>query len=257
MRFKVGDKVRVRTWEDLLDRYPSIWDKTEISIRLGFTTEMKRHCGEIVTIATVNTSGQYYTIAGDRGWHWGDEMFEEHAVEEFHRYTEMIALSKVPSDTVFSISDIKMRKIRAYEDGWLCLLEKPVFACSYGETQNYAKSDIHRRLTTETLPELEAKIGAENLREFTLDLSHFDNKNKYLSICTRIGIPTYKHYDAMHMGFAAQMLRNNGAMLATAYEANKVLHCESMGVSYCNSTRERAIMPIICLPGNIEVLYGG
>ena len=256
MRFNVGDKVRVRTWEDLRKHYPDSFDRNWISIRLGFTSKMKTYCGEIVTIATVDYGGNYYTIE-ETGWHWGDEMFEERPIEEERRDLRATTLSEVSIYRCFSISGINMYKIHKCEDGWLCLLEKPVFSCSYGESQNYAKSDIHRRLTSETLPELEAKIGAENLLEFMLDLTHFDNKNKYLSIRTKIGIPTFKHYDAMNMKNIGMILRRNASMLATGYSENEILHCSGMGVSCSGVHSERAIMPIICLPDNIEVLYGG
>ena len=61
MKFKVGDKVRVRTWEDLRKRYPSLYSDN-ISIRLGFNDEMRRLCGKIVTIAGVHREYNYYTI---------------------------------------------------------------------------------------------------------------------------------------------------------------------------------------------------
>ena len=65
MRFKVGDKVRVRT--DLEDgkEYGSC----------TFVSEMEEYEGKIITIKEV--AGDYYEAEETKGWSWTDEMLEE------------------------------------------------------------------------------------------------------------------------------------------------------------------------------------
>ena len=84
MKFKVGDKVRVRKREDLVKKYP----RTMFGLRIGevnsdgdvtgmqMTHDMLEFCGKVVTIA--DTSDHYYKIEEDNGvWGWIDEMFED------------------------------------------------------------------------------------------------------------------------------------------------------------------------------------
>lgn len=66
MKFKVGDKVRVR--KDL-----------EIDETYGeniFVEEMKYLWGEVVTISKVCEAGQYRLVEDETGCCWTDEMFE-------------------------------------------------------------------------------------------------------------------------------------------------------------------------------------
>lgn len=77
MKYKVGDKVRVRSYDDLLKNFT--YDKSEEAINVNgtyFIDEMKIFCGKIVTISDVSEYG--YWIKGDAwGFTWTDEMFKE------------------------------------------------------------------------------------------------------------------------------------------------------------------------------------
>ena len=76
MRYKVGDKVRVRQWDDMVEKYGMI----EYCINTPnylFVPEMRKHCGKIVIIEKVNELMETYYIEGDiSGWYWTDDMFE-------------------------------------------------------------------------------------------------------------------------------------------------------------------------------------
>ena len=79
MKYKVGEKVRVKTWERLVEEYGLHEDGSGkyIPIRdIDFTEEMKEFCGKVVTIESI--IGNVYVIAEDDGWCWSwtDEMFE-------------------------------------------------------------------------------------------------------------------------------------------------------------------------------------
>ena len=68
MKYKVGDKVRVRT------------DLVEYGTYGGITyvDEMCKWAGDVVTISRINENG-HYEIAEDKEdkWTWSDEMFED------------------------------------------------------------------------------------------------------------------------------------------------------------------------------------
>ena len=79
MKYKVGDKVRVKSWERLVEEYGLKENELGeyIPIRnVDFTEEMKEFCGKVVTIE--GKEGDIYMIEEDDYWCWAwtDEMFE-------------------------------------------------------------------------------------------------------------------------------------------------------------------------------------
>lgn len=98
MKYKVGDKVRVRSWEDMkkefsLDHYGNINMATT-----NFDKCMKEWCGKILTIGRVYTSG--YRVK-ETGWWWIDEMFEpiNHTIVIYTKDNQVIALDKATGET--------------------------------------------------------------------------------------------------------------------------------------------------------------
>ena len=80
MKYKVGDKVRVRQWDDMAKEFREL--SRDISIVKSddnclFKNEMKKYCGTVVTIEKVFNEYKRYFIAEDHdNWYWTDEMFE-------------------------------------------------------------------------------------------------------------------------------------------------------------------------------------
>ena len=75
-KFKVGDKVRVRSWDSMEQEY-GINDWGNIDVKCGFTPEMKRFCGKVVTIKSICASGKTYRIKEDNeAFYWSDGMFK-------------------------------------------------------------------------------------------------------------------------------------------------------------------------------------
>ena len=78
LKYKVGDKVRVKSWERLIEEYGLKEDDGGEYILIGnidFNEDMKDFCGKVVTIDSIE--GDTYTIAEDDWcWAWTDEMFE-------------------------------------------------------------------------------------------------------------------------------------------------------------------------------------
>lgn len=71
MRFKVGDKVRVREWDDMEKEF-GLDDYGHIKCMSSFTREMKRFCGKVLTIEKV--SYRNYIAIGNT-YFWTDDMF--------------------------------------------------------------------------------------------------------------------------------------------------------------------------------------
>ena len=71
---KAGDKVRVRSWEDMEKEYGLNKDG-DIMVVGHFLKRMKKFCGNEVTIARVYDSGMI-SINEDSSYAWSPEMFE-------------------------------------------------------------------------------------------------------------------------------------------------------------------------------------
>lgn len=107
MKYKVGDKVRIR--RDLsvnYDCYP------------GVIEEMANKAGDVVTIDAVNIGtidGDYYEIV-DNEWYWTDEMFEGLANDEL---TAEEAI-KIQAEMCRSIGNCKDCPICKEKNGYSC-----------------------------------------------------------------------------------------------------------------------------------------
>lgn len=71
-KYKVGDKVRVREWDDMVKEF-GIDKSGDINCRVAFIQEMKGLCGKIVTISNVK-EGSYKIKEDKEFWRWTDDM---------------------------------------------------------------------------------------------------------------------------------------------------------------------------------------
>lgn len=80
MKYKVGDKVRVRQWDDMVKEFGE-WAGVINTTECSFDEGMRLYCGTIVTIKEVNDANDLYCIEEDNeDWYWTDEMFEPYKV---------------------------------------------------------------------------------------------------------------------------------------------------------------------------------
>ena len=73
-KFKVGDKVRVREWDDMKKEFGSDGD-LRIYCKCSFLDMMKDTCGDVCTIKDLTDSGNY-KLSGENeaGWIYSDDM---------------------------------------------------------------------------------------------------------------------------------------------------------------------------------------
>lgn len=80
-KFKVGDKVRVRSWESMAREYGKD-SYGAIKVPCSFMPDMAEFCGKTVTISRV-IAGDAYRIKEDRyGWTFSSGMFEDPKVSK-------------------------------------------------------------------------------------------------------------------------------------------------------------------------------
>ena len=77
MKYKVGDKVRVRQWDDMANEF-GLHGRKDIDIpNCTFVKEMRKYCGSVVTIYKLTCRDtRYFIEEDDCGFFWTDDMFE-------------------------------------------------------------------------------------------------------------------------------------------------------------------------------------
>ena len=72
MKYKVGDKVKVREWDDMVEEFGTDEDG-DIDCNLCFVKDMKEYCGKEMTVSRVLTG--HYVLEEDEGeFAWTDDM---------------------------------------------------------------------------------------------------------------------------------------------------------------------------------------
>lgn len=84
MKYKVGDKVKVRKWDDMALEY-GVDDDGDIEMPIYFIKEMKQFCGKIITIKEQCVDlydEEHYEIVEDaeQEFWFSDDMFEDEFV---------------------------------------------------------------------------------------------------------------------------------------------------------------------------------
>ena len=101
MKFKVGDRVRVRQWDDMVEEFGTVkWHleciNTPIFVFNNESPErMGRLCGSVVTIKSAGRSG--YAIQHD-GHNWVDEMLENYTIKEEYMFKVKVGDEVVDRD---------------------------------------------------------------------------------------------------------------------------------------------------------------
>lgn len=98
MNFKVGDKVRIRTWKDMEKEF-GLDSNGYIKCKLTFTPGMKHLCGRVATIRSMsgkNITLDFKNTTGDICWNYSTDMIEpvNQTIVIYRKGAEVIALDK-------------------------------------------------------------------------------------------------------------------------------------------------------------------
>lgn len=155
MKYKVGNKVRVRQWDDMAKEFGFYGcTKSNIDI-LGclFTNSMKKFCGSVVTISNIASDNSRYLIKEDyQSRYWTDDMFE---------------------NMYYSCDDNIAKSLQnAYDKVFESILPKPIlFPPKYPKHNDMLD-------TFTKIPKGEIKITAEETREMMNRNTTVDVKKK-------------------------------------------------------------------------------
>ena len=103
-------------------------------------------------------------------------------------------LSEVKTGKTFKLAGIEFIKFANEDDICAAVSKDILFNSEFGKNNNFSESLILEKLKTDILPKLEAVVGAENIKEFELDLTSLDGLDTYGKIKTKIGLPTFDFY---------------------------------------------------------------
>lgn len=100
MKYKVGDKVKVRGWDDMASEFDvNDFGDIELSQKIDFTKEMKKFCGKIVTIQGHDVDGCYEILEdAEHEFYFSNDMFED-------EYTHSILIGLDVYNLVKGLSD--------------------------------------------------------------------------------------------------------------------------------------------------------
>ena len=98
------------------------------------------------------------------------------------------------NDELFKIGKYELIKISDENGVTSAVFKNCQFNSRFGNNNNFAESDILKKLTEEILPYIENIVGAEHVLEFETDLFSLDGSRKHGVVRSRISIPTFDFY---------------------------------------------------------------
>lgn len=105
-----------------------------------------------------------------------------------------IKINEIETGKLFKIGDFEFIKLTE-ENGEVAAVAKDVaFRSIFGKNNNFAESEVLKKLNTEVLPKIADVAGEENILEHEIDLTSLDGLKTYGSITSKISIPTFDCY---------------------------------------------------------------
>ena len=96
MKYKVGNKVKIKTWEGMREEYNSSHEGVILMGYFSFYKGMEDWINEyfsdrILTIKNIHVKEKYYVMV-EMGWNWTDKMIKEGIFEPITNRFEIIDL---------------------------------------------------------------------------------------------------------------------------------------------------------------------
>ena len=105
-------------------------------------------------------------------------------------------LAEIKCGELFEVADIEFIKFADENGQTIAVAKDTLFNSRFGDNNNFATSDVKRKLEEKVLPKLEQAIGAENIIEHEVDLLSLDGDDKWGKVMCRISISTFDFYRA-------------------------------------------------------------
>ena len=105
-------------------------------------------------------------------------------------------LAEVANGELFEVAGIEFIKFADENGQTVAVAKDTLFDSCFGDNNNFATSDVKRKLEEKILSKIEKAIGAENIIEHEVDLLSLDGDDKWGKIKCNISIPTFDFYRA-------------------------------------------------------------
>ena len=122
--------------------------------------------------------------------------------------TKTIRLGDLPIGATFKIGEREFFTFGENCGTVAAVLKNGLFDSEFGRNNNFAESEILKKLTEEFLPEIEGAIGAENVLEFETDLLSLDGSAKHGVMRSKVSLPTFDFYRKHRAIFKANKLND-------------------------------------------------
>lgn len=106
-----------------------------------------------------------------------------------------VKLSEIKNGSTFTIGDVEFIKFYdTPQGGTVAVTKDTVFNSTFGDNNDFTKSEVLKRLNTEFLPKIESVVGADNLLDIITDLTTLDGLKPYPALTSKIVIPAFEFY---------------------------------------------------------------
>ena len=107
----------------------------------------------------------------------------------------MKVLETVEIGNTFEIGGVEFIKFHGGADGQTVAVAKEIaFRSTFGNNNNFAESDILKKLNKDFLPKVVAAVGEDNICEFETDLTTLDGLKTYGTMKSKVSLPTFDFY---------------------------------------------------------------
>ena len=103
-------------------------------------------------------------------------------------------LSEIKRGNTFSIAGMEFIKFDDKNGQTIAVNKDILFRSAFGKDNNFAQSEILKKLENNILPKISAEIGEENICEFETDLVSLDGSKKHGKIRSKVSLPTFDFY---------------------------------------------------------------
>lgn len=175
----------------------------------------------------------------------------------------MKTLAEIKIGETFTVAGIEFIKTGEENGQVTAVAKNSLFDMRFGDNNNFAESDVKKKLETEILPRIEKAVGAENIIEHEVDLTALDGSDEYGKVNCKISLPTLDWF-RKNNELARKIFAGVWSWLVTPWSTKKygwehsVLCVSPLGIIGVNLSNYYCVgvRPFIIFVSSISVISG-
>lgn len=173
----------------------------------------------------------------------------------------MKTLAEIKIGETFKVADIEFIKTGEENGQVTAVAKNSPFYTTFGNSNNYAESEVKKKLENDILPRIEEAVGAENVIEHEVDLTALDGSDEYGKVKCKISLPTLDWFRKNHE-LAKKIFVDKWSWLITPWSTKKYgweysVLCVSPVGRFCNVSSSydgSGVRPFIVFASSISVI---